>query len=115
MKLGHLSKFLAQHFPKSNFIGVDITESAIKKANEQKTQKNVQNVELVCMDAKQLRSEWTDKFDLVLIFDACHDQCRPDLVRVREKIRVQSKKSFLKNEGLNFTIIFDRKITRINF
>ena len=60
---------------------MDITESAIQQAEEQKKKKNFSNVEFVCLDAKELKPEWIEKFDLVLIFDACHDQCRPDLVK----------------------------------
>ena len=32
------------------------------------------------MDGSKLDDSWTSKFDLVTIFDACHDQMRPDLV-----------------------------------
>uniref|UniRef100_A0A914EE27 Methyltransferase domain-containing protein n=1 Tax=Acrobeloides nanus TaxID=290746 RepID=A0A914EE27_9BILA len=68
---------LASHFPNSRFIGVDITQKAIDEAKG-KTNGH-KNVEFLCMDAAKMNEEWTNMFDLVFIFDACHDQCRPDL------------------------------------
>ncbi|VDK62435.1 unnamed protein product [Cylicostephanus goldi] len=38
------------------------------------------NLAFMQMDGRKLSGDWTDKFDLVIIFDACHDQTRPDLV-----------------------------------
>jgi ubiquinone/menaquinone biosynthesis C-methylase UbiE len=78
---------LAQAFPKSHFTGIDLTDSAISKANERKTKMLLPNVEFFQQNAKSMNSEWTNKFDMVMIFDACHDQCRPDLA-VKEIYRV---------------------------
>uniref|UniRef100_A0A914DB76 Methyltransferase domain-containing protein n=1 Tax=Acrobeloides nanus TaxID=290746 RepID=A0A914DB76_9BILA len=91
---------LASHFSKSHFVGIDITESAIQQAEEKRKSTNVTNAEFVCLDAKELKSEWKEKFDLVLIFDACHDQCRPDLC-IKEIHRV------LKPDGLFAMIEID--------
>lgn len=44
------------------------------------------NLEFHVMDAGNLSPNWTGEFDLALIFDACHDQMRPDLVIGRAKI-----------------------------
>uniref|UniRef100_A0A914EKU1 Methyltransferase domain-containing protein n=1 Tax=Acrobeloides nanus TaxID=290746 RepID=A0A914EKU1_9BILA len=76
---------LASHFPKSHFIGIDITQKAVDEANSRTN--GHKNVEFICMNAADMSKEWTDKFDLVFIFDACHDQCRPDL-SVKEIHRV---------------------------
>uniref|UniRef100_A0A914CBT1 Methyltransferase domain-containing protein n=1 Tax=Acrobeloides nanus TaxID=290746 RepID=A0A914CBT1_9BILA len=70
---------LASHFPNSHFTGVDLTPSAIEGAEKDRIQNGAKNVEFICQDAKNLDSAWKDKFDLVFIFDACHDQTRPDL------------------------------------
>jgi ubiquinone/menaquinone biosynthesis C-methylase UbiE len=78
---------LAQAFPKSRFIGIDLTDSAILKSNERKTQMSLSNVEFFQQNAKSMNPEWSNKFDMVMIFDACHDQCRPDLA-VKEIYRV---------------------------
>lgn len=88
---------LASHFSKSHFVGIDITESAIQQAEEKRKSTNVTNAEFVCLDAKELKSEWKEKFDLVLIFDACHDQCRPDLVRAIVFAKKSIPKSFIPN------------------
>ena len=42
--------------------------------------KTFDNLAFIQMNAAKLDADWTDKYDLVLIFDACHDQTRPDLV-----------------------------------
>jgi ubiquinone/menaquinone biosynthesis C-methylase UbiE len=78
---------LAKAFPKSHFTGIDLTDSAISKANERKSQMLLPNVEFFQQNAKSMNSEWSTKFDMVMIFDACHDQCRPDLA-VKEIYRV---------------------------
>jgi len=70
---------LATAFPKSHFTGLDIDELTIKKAQAEKDARHIKNVELVARDARKMPDEWKDSFDLVLIFDACHDQTRPDL------------------------------------
>lgn len=71
---------LASHYPNSQFTGVDLTQAAVEGAKEEKAKNDVKNVEFICQDAKHLKPEWEGKFDLVFIFDACHDQTRPDLV-----------------------------------
>jgi ubiquinone/menaquinone biosynthesis C-methylase UbiE len=78
---------LAQAFPKSHFSGIDLTDSAILKANERKSQMLLPNVEFFQQNAKSMNPEWNNKFDMVMIFDACHDQCRPDLA-IKEIHRV---------------------------
>ncbi|KAH7711333.1 protein R08E5.3 [Aphelenchoides avenae] len=88
---------LAHHFPKSHFTGVDITEAAISDANKAAAEKNVTNVEFHRVEARELPKDWEDSFDLVFMFDACHDQMRPDLA-LAEAHRV------LKPDGL-FTMI----------
>uniref|UniRef100_A0A8R1I4D4 Methyltranfer_dom domain-containing protein n=2 Tax=Caenorhabditis japonica TaxID=281687 RepID=A0A8R1I4D4_CAEJA len=78
---GFHSSLLAEQYPKASFVGLDIGEEAIKIA-KQRTKKSGElfnNLEFVECDAGNMPATWTDSFDLVLIFDACHDQCRPDL------------------------------------
>uniref|UniRef100_A0A914CYL1 Methyltransferase domain-containing protein n=1 Tax=Acrobeloides nanus TaxID=290746 RepID=A0A914CYL1_9BILA len=52
---------------------------AIEGAEKDRIQNGAKNVEFICQDAKNLNLAWKDKFDLIFIFDACHDQTRPDL------------------------------------
>ncbi|VDN28196.1 unnamed protein product [Cylicostephanus goldi] len=79
------STILAQEFPKSHFIGIDFTEDAIDLAKEQRRAngEKIDNLTFLQMDGTKMDTEWTNKFDLVIVFDACHDQTRPDLVSSR--------------------------------
>ncbi|PAV78196.1 hypothetical protein WR25_25724 [Diploscapter pachys] len=90
----HMS-LMAEKYPKCQFIGIDIAEAAIQEAKSRRNESTgaaFDNLEFQVMDASQMNSSWIDSFDLVLIFDACHDQMRPDLC-LREIHRV------LKSDG----------------
>ncbi|PAV80347.1 hypothetical protein WR25_20638 isoform C [Diploscapter pachys] len=90
----HMS-LMAEKYPRSQFTGIDIAEAAIQKAKSRRNESTgaaFENLEFQVMGASQMDSSWTDSFDLVLIFDACHDQMRPDLC-LREIHRV------LKSDG----------------
>ncbi|KAJ1351876.1 hypothetical protein KIN20_008040 [Parelaphostrongylus tenuis] len=78
---GFHAAFLAQNYPKSNFSGIDITLEAVHLANQQRKDngQTFDNLAFIQMDAGHMDADWTDKYDLVTIFDACHDQMRPDL------------------------------------
>ncbi|VDM76291.1 unnamed protein product [Strongylus vulgaris] len=73
----------AENYPKSNFIGIDVTLEAVHMANQKRKDdgKTYDNLAFIQMDGGHMDADWTEKFDLVIIFDACHDQRRPDLVR----------------------------------
>ncbi|PIO52626.1 hypothetical protein TELCIR_26066 [Teladorsagia circumcincta] len=51
------------------------------------------NLAFIQMNAGEMDEDWTEKYDVVTIFDACHDQMRPDLC-LKEIYRV------LKREGV---------------
>ncbi|KAI1702600.1 methyltransferase domain-containing protein [Ditylenchus destructor] len=70
---------MAQHYPKSKFIGIDFGAEGVRQAQEDANKKGLKNASFVLANAAELDASWTDKFDLVTIFDACHDQTRPDL------------------------------------
>ncbi|KAF1754176.1 hypothetical protein GCK72_020736 [Caenorhabditis remanei] len=74
-------RLLAEHFPNSTFVGLDITEKAIEQAKLYKKSdgSDFKNLEFVVGDAGKMPKDWTDSFDLVLLFGSCHDQMRPDL------------------------------------
>ncbi|KHJ93004.1 methyltransferase domain protein [Oesophagostomum dentatum] len=76
----HIS-LLGNTFPKSHFVGIDISAEAIKRAKELKKSggKKYENLSFFEMDALKLDPAWTNKFDLVTNIDACHGQMRPDL------------------------------------
>uniref|UniRef100_A0A0N4WGB2 Methyltranfer_dom domain-containing protein n=1 Tax=Haemonchus placei TaxID=6290 RepID=A0A0N4WGB2_HAEPC len=72
----------AQHFPNSKFVGIDVTSEAVNQANQRRKDDGqaFDNLTFIQMDAGKMDLSWSNKFDMVTIFDACHDQMRPDLV-----------------------------------
>ncbi|KHJ94539.1 methyltransferase domain protein [Oesophagostomum dentatum] len=77
------SALLANKFPKSNFTGIDVVMDAIQLANQQRKENgdSYENLKFEQMNGAKLDDNWSDKYDLVTIFFAAHDQTRPDLVR----------------------------------
>ncbi|CAB3398095.1 unnamed protein product [Caenorhabditis bovis] len=78
---GFHSRLFAEKYPKSKFVGLDISKHAIEMArniNKQDGSK-FENLEFIECDASKMPASWTNQFDFVFIFDACHDQMRPDL------------------------------------
>lgn len=69
---------LAERFPNSHFTGIDFSREAISSARGIAEKRGLDNVEFLVKDA----AEWqpSEEFDLVLTFDAIHDQARPDIV-----------------------------------
>ncbi len=65
------------------FTGIDLSLDAVHTANQSRFEdgKSLENAAFLQMNAQKLNSDWADKFDWVTIFDACHDQTRPDLVK----------------------------------
>ncbi|PIO64232.1 hypothetical protein TELCIR_14147, partial [Teladorsagia circumcincta] len=76
----------AQTYPKSNFTGIDVTLDAVHQANQRRKDngETFDNLAFIQMNAGAMDADWTDKYDVVTIFDACHDQMRPDLKAARE-------------------------------
>ena len=75
---GKAVNFMAQHFPKSNFYGYDLSNEAISDAIKEAQDMNNSNVSFKIQDILNLTLK--DKFDLITAFDAIHDQPKPDLV-----------------------------------
>jgi ubiquinone/menaquinone biosynthesis C-methylase UbiE len=70
---------MAQAFPNSAFIGLDISESALETARSEAKKLGLNNLEFVTRDAATLESShaFHNAFDYVTAFDAVHDQTRP--------------------------------------
>jgi ubiquinone/menaquinone biosynthesis C-methylase UbiE len=70
---------MAEAFPKSDFVGIDISEEALAKAESEAGRKRYRNVEFFNLDAAALdaHSSLADSFDYVTAFDAIHDQTQP--------------------------------------
>uniref|UniRef100_A0A915PR10 Methyltransferase domain-containing protein n=1 Tax=Setaria digitata TaxID=48799 RepID=A0A915PR10_9BILA len=86
---------LGSHYPKCFFTGIDLSLDAVVGANKKRDEANagLDNVSYMQMNGQMMKDDWTEKFDWVMMFDACHDQTRPDLC-LKEIYRV------LKSDGL---------------
>lgn len=69
---------LAELFPNSRFLGMDLSEEAISTARSQASGKGLQNLEFVAADLSDFheRAE-PESFDFITTFDAVHDQAKP--------------------------------------
>lgn len=67
---------LARRYPRSRFVGVDLSEEAIEMGRREAA--GVDNLELITGDVTTFGGK--DEFDVVTAFDAIHDQAAPDRV-----------------------------------
>jgi ubiquinone/menaquinone biosynthesis C-methylase UbiE len=70
---------MAKAFPRSRFTGMDLSAEVIEKARREARRQQIENLELVVMDAARLKNndDLKGAFDYVTAFDAIHDQTRP--------------------------------------
>ncbi len=70
---------MAEAFPKSRFVGIDISENALFKARSAAKEKRLQNIDFQRRDAALLPKDrdFCGTFDYVTAFDAVHDQTQP--------------------------------------
>ncbi|XP_066269497.1 S-adenosylmethionine-dependent methyltransferase Rv2258c-like [Branchiostoma lanceolatum] len=78
---------LAQHFPKSTFVGTDFSEEVIQWANEENNKRGLANVTFQVHDLAKMPDDWSDSFDYVLVWDVIHDQADPEMA-LREIFRM---------------------------
>jgi 2-polyprenyl-3-methyl-5-hydroxy-6-metoxy-1,4-benzoquinol methylase len=69
---------LAAAFPRSRFTGYDLSSQAIASANVEATRRGLGNVRFAARDVTVL--DEPGRYDLVLAFDAIHDQHTPERV-----------------------------------
>lgn len=75
---GRILNRLAELYPKSRFVGMDLSAEAIGIARSESAQKELQNVEFVIRDVSDFdQTAEPEAFDLITTFDAIHDQARP--------------------------------------
>ena len=75
---------MAEAFPRSRFVGIDISEDAVAVARRETRRQQLHNLEFKVLDAALLRDDitLTASFNYVTAFDAIHDQTRPmDVLR----------------------------------
>ncbi len=69
---------LAELYPKSRFIGMDLSQEAIEFARRAAAAKGLHNIEFVVADLSDFdETAKIEAFDFVTTFDAVHDQARP--------------------------------------
>jgi 2-polyprenyl-3-methyl-5-hydroxy-6-metoxy-1,4-benzoquinol methylase len=75
---GRILLTLARLFPRSYFLGLDISEEAIADAQAQAARDGCDNVEFRVADLTNFQETAAPQaFELVTTFDAIHDQARP--------------------------------------
>ncbi len=70
---------MAESFPNSRFVGIDLSEAIISKAEAKAKAKGLRNISFLNEDAALLEDQHLrlKTFDYVTAFDAIHDQTRP--------------------------------------
>lgn len=75
---GRIMIRLAELFPNSRFVGMDLSEDAIAAAGNEASAKGLGNVEFVAMDLSGFHETAApESFDFITTFDAVHDQAAP--------------------------------------
>ena len=75
---GRILNRLAAMFPKSKFVGMDLSSEAISAAREEAKSKQLHNIEFVQIDLSNFdESAEPESFDFITTFDAVHDQPKP--------------------------------------
>jgi len=78
---GRAINLMARHFPRSRFLGVDLSPEAIATARKEAHEADLTNALFEARDLSAFdRDASPDRFHLVMAFDAIHDQARPDRV-----------------------------------
>ena len=74
---GISTTIIAESFPKSQVLGIDITEDGIRYAQRNADEKGLTNVRFRCLSASLLPADWSEKFDLVFMHNVLHDLPHP--------------------------------------
>lgn len=75
---GHAVNLMAERYPASRFVGVDITDTGLAAGATEAKRKGLANAHFLNKDAATL--DGSEQYDFITTFDAVHDQVRPDLV-----------------------------------
>jgi ubiquinone/menaquinone biosynthesis C-methylase UbiE len=75
---GQVMNRLAELYPSSRFVGMDLSSEAVGAAHDVADRKRLRNIEFVIRDLSNFdETADPDAFDLVTTFDAIHDQGQP--------------------------------------
>jgi SAM-dependent methyltransferase len=75
---GHAVNLMAEAFPRSQFVGFDVSDDGIASARLEAERRGLANASFEKRDAAYL--DEISRFDFITTFDAVHDQARPDMV-----------------------------------
>lgn len=84
---GHALNLLGEAYPRSTFVGYDFSPEAVAAARAEAARRGLPNVRFELLDVARLHRPGA--FDLVLTFDAIHDQADPAavLANIRRSLR----------------------------
>jgi SAM-dependent methyltransferase len=72
---GHAINLMAQAFPNSRFTGYDFSEEGVAEGRREAKEMGLSNATFEVQDAAKL--DVKEKYDLIAVFDAIHDQAKP--------------------------------------
>jgi SAM-dependent methyltransferase len=75
---GHAINLMAKAFPNSRFTGLDFSEEGIASATSEAKELGLTNTTFTVKDAATI--DGSQQYDLITVFDAIHDQAKPDVV-----------------------------------
>jgi 2-polyprenyl-3-methyl-5-hydroxy-6-metoxy-1,4-benzoquinol methylase len=75
---GRAINIMARVYPKSNFVGYDISTEGIESARHEAKEWNLTNAKFEIKDATRINEQ--EKYDLITAFDTIHDQAQPTKV-----------------------------------
>ena len=76
---------MGQLYPESSVIGVDMDQISIDRAMKEQKSTGIKNVQFICTVGGHLPSDWTDKFDFVVINQVMH--CAPDIDDIMTEVK----------------------------
>jgi 2-polyprenyl-3-methyl-5-hydroxy-6-metoxy-1,4-benzoquinol methylase len=75
---GRIMQRLASLYPRSQFIGMDLSTEAVEHARSEAARQGLRNLEFVAVDLSDFEdTAEPEAFDFITTFDAVHDQARP--------------------------------------
>jgi ubiquinone/menaquinone biosynthesis C-methylase UbiE len=75
---GRIMNRLAELYPHSRFVGMDLSPDAIRFARDEAAKKGLNNIEFVAVDLSNFDgTAEPESFDFITTFDAIHDQAKP--------------------------------------
>ena len=75
---GHAINLMAREFPNSRFTGLDFSDEGIAAARKEAAELGLSNASFEVRDAATL--DGSTQYDFITVFDAIHDQAKPDVV-----------------------------------